>query len=113
MERALRGIPASPGIAVGIGTPTLVETGIVLATRWPTDARSRMRDLVDTFQLSEIPFVEDHWPIALTAFSRYGRGRHPARLNFGDCMTYAVARLSNQPLLFVCDDFSQTDLEAA
>ncbi len=44
---------------------------------------------------------------------RFGRGRHPARLNFGDCLTYAVARLADEPLLFVGDDFSKTDLVPA
>jgi ribonuclease VapC len=43
----------------------------------------------------------------------YGRGRHPARLNYGDCMTYAVAHLAREPLLFVGTDFSATDLERA
>ncbi|MCJ7630001.1 MAG: type II toxin-antitoxin system VapC family toxin, partial [Longimicrobiales bacterium] len=46
-------------------------------------------------------------------YRRFGKGRHSAALNFGDCMTYAVASLSGEPLLFVGDDFSQTDIEVA
>ncbi len=46
----------------------------------------------------------------MDAFSRYGKGRHPAGLNFGDCLTYAVAKLSGEPLLYVGNDFSKTDL---
>lgn len=51
--------------------------------------------------------------IALGAFDRYGKGRHPARLNFGDCFSYACARHFGQPLMFKGADFTQTDIEAA
>jgi ribonuclease VapC len=51
--------------------------------------------------------------IALEAFDRYGKGRHPARLNFGDCFAYACARHFVQPLMFKGADFPQTDIEAA
>ena len=50
---------------------------------------------------------------ALDAFDRYGKGRHPAQLNFGDCFAYACARHFGQPLLFKGDDFTRTDIEAA
>jgi ribonuclease VapC len=51
--------------------------------------------------------------IALDAFDRYGKGRHPARLNFGDCFAYACARHLGEPLMFKGSDFPQTDIEAA
>lgn len=51
--------------------------------------------------------------IAINAFDRYGKGRHPARLNFGDCFAYACARHLSEPLMFKGGDFSQTDIEAA
>jgi ribonuclease VapC len=51
--------------------------------------------------------------IALDAFNRYGKGRHPARLNFGDCFAYACARHLGEPLMFKGSDFPQTDIEAA
>ncbi len=51
--------------------------------------------------------------IALDAFERYGKGRHPARLNFGDCFAYACARHLGQPLMFKGADFTQTDIAAA
>lgn len=51
--------------------------------------------------------------IALDAFEHYGKGRHPARLNFGDCFAYACARHLGEPLMFKGGDFSQTDIEAA
>ena len=51
--------------------------------------------------------------IALEAYDRYGKGRHPARLNFGDCFAYACARYLGKPLMFKGADFPQTDIEAA
>lgn len=50
---------------------------------------------------------------AIDAFARYGKGRHPAALNFGDCLAYACARLAAEPLLYKGDDFAQTDIEPA
>jgi ribonuclease VapC len=94
----------------GIGTPTLVETGIVLTHTLAIDARPVIARLLDDFGIVEVPFGPDHWREALDAFRRYGRGRHPARLTFGDCLTYAVARLADQPLLYVGKDFAATDL---
>jgi ribonuclease VapC len=60
-----------------------------------------------------IPFGEDHWQEALTAFDRFGKGRHPADLNYGDCLTFATARVARQPLLAVGNDFPLTDLNLA
>jgi ribonuclease VapC len=60
-----------------------------------------------------VPFGEDHWPVAVDAYARFGNGRHPASLNFGDCLTYAVARLAEQPLICVGDDFAKTGLPIA
>ena len=99
--------------SAGIGTPTLAETGVVLAARLGQDSRDLVIRLLDEFRIEEIPFGDRHWREAVDAYLRFGRGRHKARLNFGDCLTYAVARLANEPLLFVGDDFPETDLEAA
>lgn len=97
----------------GIGTPTLVETGIVLGARLGKDARALLTRLLDELDVVEVPFGEAHWREALAAYRRFGRGRHRANLNFGDCLSYAVARLAGEPLLFVGDDFAATDLERA
>ncbi len=99
--------------STGIGTPTLVETGIVLAARLGTDPQALLVRLLDEFDIAQVPFGEAHWREALRAFRRYGRGRHPASLNYGDSMSYAVARLAGEPLLFVGDAFTATDLPAA
>ncbi len=96
--------------AVGVGTPTLAETAIVLTVRLGTDPVSLLSRFVTEFGIRQIPFVPEHWQETVDAYSRYGIGRHPAALNFGDCMTYAVAKLSGQPLLYVGEDFSKTDL---
>jgi ribonuclease VapC len=97
----------------GIGTPTLAETGIVLSARLRTDPQPLLIRLLDEFSVIEVPFGPPHWREAVLAFRRYGRGRHPARLNFGDCLAYATARLADEPLLYVGTDFAATDLETA
>jgi ribonuclease VapC len=98
---------------VAVGTPTLVETGMVIQSRTGLEPRALLDRFVADFEVEMIEFSTDHWREALAAFRRYGKGRHPAALNFGDCLTYATARLSEDPLLFLGDDFSKTDLPAA
>ena len=97
----------------GIGTPTLVETAMVLSARLGGNGRDIVSQLLHEFGIVSVPFGDDHWREAVVAFERFGRGNHPARLNFGDCMSYAVARLAAEPLLFVGDDFTATDIVAA
>lgn len=99
--------------AVAAGTPTLAETGIVLHARLREGAHGLLERVLDELAVQEIPFGEVHWREAVLAFHRYGSGRHRASLNFGDCMTYAVAKLAGEPLLFVGEDFRQTDVDAA
>ena len=60
-----------------------------------------------------VPFGEREWHAAVAAFLRFGRGRHAAALNFGDCLAYAAAVVANDSLLFVGDDFGLTDVKAA
>jgi ribonuclease VapC len=62
---------------------------------------------------TQVEFTADHWTVAADAFIAYGKRRHRASLNFGDCMAYAVAKLAGQPLLCLGDDFPATDLELA
>ena len=96
-----------------VGAPTLVETAMVLAGRRAAVSLGGTSDLMmvlTRFEVAVIPFGQDHWLIAWAAFLRYGKGHHPAGLNFGDCLTYAVAKLSGLPLLCIGGDFGQTDL---
>ena len=91
----------------------LAETGIVLHARLGAAADGMLERMLDELAIQKIPFGEVHWREAVDAFRRFGRGRHAASLNFGDCLTYAAARLAGEPLLFVGDDFARTDLERA
>lgn len=110
-ETLLDALEASPGAAAG--TPTLAETGIVLQARLGEDAHGVLERLLDELAVQEVPFGEIHWREAVDAYARFGKGRHAAGLNFGDCLAYAVARLAGEPLLFVGEDFGETDLEVA
>lgn len=96
---------------VGSGTPTLAEAGIVLEARLGDRAPGLLERLLDELAVEEITFGTIHWREAVDAYRRFGKGRHPAALNFGDRITYAVARLTQEPLLCMGDDFSKTDLE--
>ena len=75
-------------------------------------------NLVDRFlsrpTVRVVAFGLEHYRLAAAAFDRYGKGRgHPAQLNFGDCMAYAVAKARDVPLLYKGDDFAQTDVRRA
>lgn len=94
-----------------IGAPTLAETLIVLTARRGPIARTILDRLGSEIGLTVASFDARHAHTAQQAFLRFGRGRHPAGLNYGDCMTYATARIADLPLLAVGDDFPQTDLE--
>jgi ribonuclease VapC len=102
-----------PSASAAIGMPTVAELGLVLSARLRTDARLLVAGLLDQLDIATVPFVDEHWRAAVDAYLSYGRGRHRAALNFGDCLTYAVASLAGEPLLFVGDDFTHTDLIAA
>jgi ribonuclease VapC len=99
-----------------IGAPTLVETSLVFLGR---RSRSAARELdaiaalVKELGVTVVPFGEAEWRCATEAFARYGRGRHRAALNFGDCLAYAAAAVAGDSLLFVGDDFRLTDVPAA
>lgn len=99
--------------AVRVGAPTLVETGMVLAGRRGTATGRELDDLVRELGITIVPFGEAEWQAALQVYARFGRGRHKAALNFGDCMAYATAAVAGDTLLFVGDAFTITDIPAA
>jgi ribonuclease VapC len=101
---------ASADSPPGIGTPTLVETGIVLAARLGIPGKTLLARFVQESGMRPIAFTPDHWTVAVDAYLRFGKGRHPAALNFGDCLTYAVSRVASEPLLCIGDDFPKPDL---
>ncbi|HEX5216091.1 MAG TPA: type II toxin-antitoxin system VapC family toxin [Vicinamibacterales bacterium] len=96
-----------------IGAPTLVETSLVFEGRRGKPAGRLLEDLVGELGITVIPFGENEWRRAAAAFSKYGRGRHKASLNFGDCLAYATAAIAGDTLLFVGGDFRHTDIAAA
>ena len=98
---------------VGIGAPTLAEIAIVLAARLGRESQRLLSLFVERAGIVVVPFDSAHWQLAADAWLRYGRGRHPAGLNLGDCLAYATARLAGRSLLCKGDDFPKTDLALA
>jgi ribonuclease VapC len=99
--------------ACRVGAPTLVQTTMVLTGRLGDEGRTMLLALLQEVNIDVLSFGDAHWRIAQSAFVRYGKGRHPAALNFGDCLTYATAYVAGEPLLCVGNDFAQTDLKLA
>jgi ribonuclease VapC len=110
-ERLRIQLEEAPQLA--IGAPTQVETGVVVERKLGIAGRALLTGLVDELSLEILRFDREHVRVAVAAYARFGKGRHPAGLNFGDCMTYATARLAGEPLLCLGDDFAKTDLEVA
>jgi ribonuclease VapC len=96
-----------------ISAASLVEAGIVVEARRGEAAGRELDLLLHRLRVSVIPVGEAHAELARSAWRRFGRGRHPAGLNFGDCFAYALAADTGEPLLFVGDDFARTDIDAA
>lgn len=110
-EEVLRKLTDAPIVLAA--APTVLETAIVLSARIAQDARPMLTMSLRRLRIQIVPFGEDHYDAAIDAFLHYGKGRHPAALNFGDCMAYATAAVAELPLLYVGNDFAQTDIEAA
>jgi ribonuclease VapC len=110
-ERLLDRVTEAP--AAGVGAPTLAEAGLVLTGRIELEGKRLLARFVMEFEIVVVTFGDAHWKVAVDAFRRFGKGRHPAGLNFGDCLSYATAKLAGQPLLCTGKDFARTDLEIA
>ena len=87
-----------------------VEVSIVVESRGGADAGRFLDSLLRRAAISIEPVTFEHALLAREAFSDYGKGRHPAGLNFGDCFSYALAKATGEPLLFKGDDFRKTDV---
>ncbi len=105
LERLQRG-PAK------LSSVSLAEASIVVDARQGADAVRDLELLVET-TVDVIAIDLEHARAAVAAWRRFGKGRHPAALNFGDCFSYALANLAGIPLLYKGDDFTQTDVTAA
>ncbi|WP_342359398.1 type II toxin-antitoxin system VapC family toxin [Terrarubrum flagellatum] len=104
-------LEASPSNLMSAGN--LQETFIVLIGLGVKEVETRVQRILDECAIVIVPVDEALARLAADAFSRFGKGRHPAKLNFGDCFAYALARARGLPLLFKGGDFSQTDIPDA
>jgi ribonuclease VapC len=103
--RAIAGEPRRLVSAV-----SALEAAIVIQTRKGPAGVRELDLLVHSAAMSIVSFDDEQVQIARTAYEKYGRGRHPAALNLGDCSSYALARTSGEPLLCKGDDFPRTDI---
>lgn len=93
-----------------MSTASFVETAIVVEARYRQDGARLLDELIEVMQVQLSPVTIEHAAAAREAFRTYGRGFHQARLNFGDCFSYALAKVTGEPLLFKGADFNLTDL---
>ena len=96
-----------------LSAANLVEVGIVMEARLGDDGARDLDLLLAKLRVEIVPVTARQAEIARKAFRRYGRGRHDAKLNFGDCFAYALAKDTSVPLLFKGDDFGKTDVKVA
>lgn len=96
-----------------IGAPSVLEAQIVLAQRSPDAPASAIVELLTLLGIEEVEFTPAMRQHANEAWRTFGKGRHPAALNYGDCMSYGVATAMALPLLYIGNDFSRTDMRAA
>lgn len=90
-----------------------LESAIVIDGNGDAELSQRLDRVVDHFQIELVPVSRYQVALARDAYAAFGKGNHPARLNFGDCFAYALAKESGEPLLFKGADFAQTDIEPA
>ena len=92
-----------------VSSVNLLETAMIMRSRKGSVGARELDSLVHRSDVHAVPFDTDHVAIAERAFDRYGKGRHPAGLNLGDCAAYALHRISGEPLLCKGNDFGRTD----
>lgn len=98
---------------VRIGAPTVLETSMVLCSRLGHAGKTLLARFLHEAEIEVLDFTAGHWTVAADAFIAFGKGRHRAALDLGDCMTYAAVKLAGEPLLCLGEDFPATDLELA
>lgn len=97
-----------------LSAASYLEAAIVMTARFGPPARGKLDRLIADLSIDVVPFTREQAWLAVAAFQQYGKGTgHPAGLNYGDCFTYGLAKLTGQPLLFKGGDFSRTDLTGA
>ncbi len=98
---------------VWLSSVSKVETMMVLTTRFKALAAPKFAGFCEMLSVNIAPIDDELANMAIAAFLRYGKGRHPAGLNFGDCFSYALARKMDVPLLYKGNDFCLTDIACA
>jgi ribonuclease VapC len=96
-----------------ISTVSFVETSMVICGRREGASPDSIRKLLEALEIEILPVSLTDGHAAVDAFLKFGKGRHPARLNMADCFSYALAKNRNLPLLFKGNDFTQTDIRSA
>ncbi len=91
----------------------VLEASIALERRAGEPVGHDLDALLELAEIELVPVTVEHLEEVRRAWRRFGKGNHPAALNFGDCFAYALARTTGEPLLFKGGDFSQTDIDAA
>ena len=94
-----------------LSTASFVESSMILESRYGADGVRDLDLFISKAQILLAPVDTEQAQLARDAFRKYGKGRHPAGLNFGDCFSYALAKALDEPLLFKGEDFSKTDVE--
>ena len=96
-----------------LSTGSLIEAGIVLMRHGAGDFEYRLDPFLQRARIEIVPVDQSQAVLAREGYRRYGKGRHLARLNFGDCFAYALAIRTGEPLLFKGNDFGWTDVTVA
>ncbi len=96
-----------------ISAATWFESFVVIESKRRSGATARLENLMTAMRLDIVSVSAEQAAVARIAFVRFGRGNHPAQLNYGDCFAYALAKTTGEPLLFKGNDFSQTDVQPA
>lgn len=110
-ELYIRAISRAPRCRMSAGS--FVELSIVLESQFPVEVLFQCEALFRRVGMVIEPVTVEHAHLARQAFHDFGKGRHPAGLNFGDCFAYALAKHTGEPLLFKGTDFSRTDILSA
>jgi len=91
---------------------TFVELSIVIESRYGAEGQRDLDQFIERARIELVAVDLEQAKLARVAFSRFGKGRHEAGLNYGDCFAYALARVLGEPLLFKGEDFSRTDVQS-
>jgi ribonuclease VapC len=110
-ERLVRALDAAESLLMSAASA--LEVGIVVESRYGEAARKTFDRWLGTTPIEIVVVTRDQVEAAREGFHRFGKGRHPAGLNFGDCFSYGLAKMTGEPLLFCGQDFRKTDLRAA